>query len=71
MKDRQNGNTYLRLIRYLAPYWKKVVLLFVCTTIFASLSGVSLTLIPPFLHILFGERGGGIEAGDDEESGVP
>jgi subfamily B ATP-binding cassette protein MsbA len=31
-----------------------VIVLFICTTVFASLSGISLTLIPPFLHILFG-----------------
>ncbi len=72
MKTKKNGNTYLRLLRYLAPHWKKVVLLFVCTTIFASLSGVSLTLIPPFLHILFG---GSSEQTVDEavsgENGVP
>lgn len=72
MNARNNGNTYLRLLRYLAPYWKKVVVLFVCTTIFASLSGVSLTLIPAFLHILFGETGGKIaqDAGA-EDNGVP
>jgi len=69
---RKNGNTYLRLLWYLAPYWKKVVLLFVCTTIFASLSGISLTLIPPFLHILFGETGGKIaEEAGAEDNGVP
>lgn len=72
MKDRKNGNTYLRLIRYLAPYWKQVVLLFVCTTIFASLNGVSLTLIPPFLHILFGERAeSAAEEAGTEDNGVP
>ena len=72
MKTRKNGNTYLRLLRYLAPHWKKVLLLFVCTTIFASLSGVSLTLIPPFLHILFGQPSGqpAAESAADD-SGVP
>ena len=72
MNVQKNGNTYLRLLRYLAPYWKKVVLLFVCTTIFASLSGISLTLIPPFLHILFGDPSETIvqEAGA-EDNGVP
>jgi subfamily B ATP-binding cassette protein MsbA len=72
LKTRKNGNTYLRLLWYLAPYWKKVVLLFVCTTIFASLSGVSLTLIPPFLHILFGQPSEQIaEQPKPEENGVP
>ncbi len=48
------GKTYVRLLGYLKPFWKRVIVLFICTTIFASLSGISLTLIPPFLHILFG-----------------
>ena len=56
MNEQKPGIIYLRLLRYLGPFWKKVILLFVCTTIFASLSGISLTLIPPFLHILFGSE---------------
>ena len=54
MTEYSPGKTYLRLLGYLRPRWKRLVVLFVCTTIFASLSGVSLTLIPPFLNILFG-----------------
>ncbi len=54
MSDPQSaGRTYLRLLSYLAPFWKSMVILLVATTIFASLSSVSLTLIPPFLNILF------------------
>ena len=72
MDVKKPQNTYLRLLRYLFPFWKKVVLLFICTTIFASLSGVSLTLIPPFLHILFGEPSEEVaETGDAEQNGVP
>ena len=72
MKTRKSGNTYLRLLRYLAPHWRNVVLLFICTTIFASLSGVSLTLIPPFLHILFGEPSEQVAIeSSSEENGVP
>lgn len=56
MNEQKPGMIYLRLLRYLGPFWKKVILLFVCTTIFAFLSGISLTLIPPFLHILFGSE---------------
>jgi len=56
VNEQKPGIIYLRLLRYLGPFWKKVILLFVCTTIFASLSGISLTLIPPFLHILFGSE---------------
>jgi subfamily B ATP-binding cassette protein MsbA len=49
------NNTYVRLLRYLAPLWRRMALLFLVTALFAALSGVSLGLIPPFLHILFGE----------------
>ncbi len=45
-------NTYKRLLRYVLPYWRRVIVLLVVITIFAGLSGVSLTLIPPFLKIL-------------------
>ena len=53
MKQQGAGRIYLRLLRYLLPFWKRLLILFICATIFAALSGVSLTLIPPFLHILF------------------
>jgi subfamily B ATP-binding cassette protein MsbA len=47
--------TYLRLLGYLVPFWRRAVILFVTSAIFAALSGVQLGLIPPFLHILFGK----------------
>jgi len=46
---------YFRLMSYLLPMWKRVVVLLLVTAIFALLSGISLTLIPPFLNILFNE----------------
>jgi subfamily B ATP-binding cassette protein MsbA len=45
-------NTYARLLKYVVPYWRRGILLFLTITVFAALSGVSLTLIPPFLKIL-------------------
>jgi subfamily B ATP-binding cassette protein MsbA len=48
------NRTYLRLVAYLVPYWRRAVILFITSVIFAALSGVQLGLIPPFLHILFG-----------------
>jgi subfamily B ATP-binding cassette protein MsbA len=45
-------NTYKRLLSYVRPYWKRLVLLSITVTLFASLSGVSLTLIPPFLRVI-------------------
>jgi subfamily B ATP-binding cassette protein MsbA len=50
--------TYLHLLKYVLPHWRKVLLLLVTVVLFASLSGVSLTLIHPFLKIvLYGEGG--------------
>lgn len=72
MRERDVGKIYIRMLRYLSPSWKRLILLFLTTTVFASLSGVSLTLIPPFLHILFG--GGQVETVQSEqphERGVP
>jgi len=67
---RQNaGTTYVRLLGYLRPFWKRVIVLLICTTIFASLSGISLTLIPPFLHIVFGSAPEIAVAGDRVEDG--
>jgi subfamily B ATP-binding cassette protein MsbA len=45
-------NPYLRLLKYVLPYWRMVILLFVTVIVFASLSGVSLTMIHPFLRII-------------------
>ncbi|MDH3198728.1 MAG: ABC transporter ATP-binding protein/permease, partial [Candidatus Krumholzibacteria bacterium] len=48
-------STYRRLLRYVVPYWKRMVLLLAVIAVFASLSSVSLTLIPPFIRILLDE----------------
>ena len=50
-------STYLRLLKYVLPCWRKVLLLFVIVTIFAGLSGVSLTLVHPFLRIVLSDEG--------------
>ena len=57
-------DTYRRLIGYVRPYWRRVVVLMVVITAFASLSGVSLTLIPPFLRIVFEERAPAVGPGE-------
>jgi subfamily B ATP-binding cassette protein MsbA len=44
--------TYTRLLAYVRPYWKRMLVLSVVIALFASLSGVSLTLIPPFLRVI-------------------
>ncbi|MCX5753703.1 MAG: ABC transporter transmembrane domain-containing protein, partial [Candidatus Krumholzibacteria bacterium] len=62
----------MRLLRYLAPLWRRMAVLFVVTALFAALSGVSLGLIPPFLNILFGGgRAPGITEQVSAERGIP
>jgi subfamily B ATP-binding cassette protein MsbA len=68
--------TYSRLLKYVLPYWRKVILLLVTVTLFASLSGVSLTLIHPFLRIvLYGDDGVSVEktaaSTDGAAQGIP
>ena len=70
MSETGAGKIYLRLLRYLLPFWKRVIILFICTAIFASLSGVSLTLITPFLHILFGGGPAVVEEVTGSDHGV-
>ena len=53
--------TYLRLLEYVLPYWRKLVLLFVTVTIFAALGGFSLTLIHPFLRIILDDSPPAVE----------
>ncbi len=66
--------TYFRLLEYVLPYWRKVILLFITVTVFAALSGVSLTLIHPFLRIVLHEGKPSEEAigapEESQESGV-
>jgi subfamily B ATP-binding cassette protein MsbA len=69
MRQQNPARVYIRLLRYLGPWWKRVVLLFICTTVFASLSGVSLTLIPPFLNIVFSTEPEPVEERGDDDHG--
>lgn len=69
MTEKNAGRLYLRLLLYLKPHWRKVIILFVCSAMFASLSGVSLTLIPPFLNILFNEKPAETGAATGDEDG--
>jgi subfamily B ATP-binding cassette protein MsbA len=74
VSEKKSGTLYVRLLSYLAPYWRKLILLFICTTLFAALSGVSLTLIPPFLNILFSEQQAektGMEVDDNQSLLIP
>ena len=64
---------YTRLLRYLLVYWQRVLLALVAIVIYALLSGLSVTLVVPFLDNLFqtspgreapaGDPGGSAELG--------
>ena len=48
-------NTYLRILQYVKPYWRKIVITFLLTVFYAVLSGVSVYLTIPLLDTLFQE----------------
>lgn len=45
--------SYVRLLGFLRPYWRRLLAAFMCMAVFALLSGVSLGMILPFLNVLF------------------
>jgi subfamily B ATP-binding cassette protein MsbA len=47
--------TYFRILNFVKPYWKHLLLSVVCTIFFAVLSGVSVYLTIPLLDTLFQE----------------
>jgi ATP-binding cassette, subfamily B, bacterial MsbA len=63
-------NTYKRLLDYVRPYWKRLAILSLTVTLFASLSGISLTLIPPFLRVIL-NRAPGVASAPVAGEGLP
>ncbi|MCH7828168.1 MAG: ABC transporter ATP-binding protein, partial [Bacteroidetes bacterium] len=47
--------TYFRILGYVKPYWRHVVLSIVCTVFYAGLNGLSIYLTIPLLDTLFQE----------------
>ncbi len=48
-------NTYLRILQYVKPYWRQIIITFIFTVLYAVLSGVSVYLTIPLLDTLFQE----------------
>ncbi|GBD87028.1 putative multidrug export ATP-binding/permease protein [bacterium BMS3Abin03] len=48
-------DTYLRILGFVKPYWRKIVITFLFTVLYAVLSGVSVYLTIPLLDTLFQE----------------
>ncbi|HEU4929981.1 MAG TPA: ABC transporter ATP-binding protein, partial [Candidatus Krumholzibacteria bacterium] len=63
--------TYRRLLAYVRPYWARMLLLSFTITLFASLSGVSLTLIPPFLRVILERDAPASQSAVETKEGLP
>ena len=48
-------NTYKRILNYVIPYWKRLILIFILSVFYAVLNGLSIYLIIPLLDTLFQE----------------
>ena len=48
-------NTYYRILKFVRPYWRYIVLSIGCTILFALLNGLSVYLTIPLLDTLFSE----------------
>jgi subfamily B ATP-binding cassette protein MsbA len=46
-------NTYTRILKYVKPYWKNLILIFILSLLYAVLNGLSIYLIIPLLDTLF------------------
>ncbi len=64
-------NTYRRLLGYVRPYWPRMLALSLTITLFASLSGVSLTLIPPFLRVILERDAPTAQSVEERNEGLP
>ncbi len=48
-------NTYLRILKFVKPYWRHLVISIICTILYAVLNGLSVYLTIPLLDTLFQE----------------
>ncbi|HVO72525.1 MAG TPA: ABC transporter ATP-binding protein [Ignavibacteriaceae bacterium] len=61
-------NTYFRILKYVKPYWKHLLISVVCTILFAVLNGASVYLTIPLLDTLFQENVHSAAASQTEKS---
>jgi len=47
---------FLRLLAYVRPYWRRLLVALVCMAVFAVLSTVSLGMLLPFMNVLFEQQ---------------
>jgi len=64
-------DAYTRLMIYVRPFWRRMTLLSVVIALFASLSGISLTLIPPFLRVILNKQPVEVAVDSQHHEGLP
>ena len=48
-------STYKRILEYVLPYWKRLILIFILSILYAVMNGLSIYLVIPLLDTLFQE----------------
>lgn len=48
-------STYKRILEYVLPYWKRLILIFILSVLYALMNGLSIYLVIPLLDTLFQE----------------
>jgi len=51
-------STYKRILEYVLPYWKRLILIFILSVLYAVMNGISIYLVIPLLDTLFQEGKG-------------
>jgi len=49
--------TYRRILDYVLPYWKRLIIIFFLSAFYAVMNGLSIYLVIPLLDTLFQEGG--------------
>ena len=63
-------STYIRILKYVKPYWKNLILIFILSLLYAVLNGLSIYLVIPLLETLFQEGGGSQQVSTTQNLGV-
>lgn len=62
--------TYIRILKYVKPYWKNLTLIFILSLLYAVLNGLSIYLVIPLLETLFQEGGASQQVSTTQNLGV-
>ncbi|MGB5288777.1 MAG: ABC transporter ATP-binding protein, partial [Ignavibacteriaceae bacterium] len=62
--------TYIRILKYVKPYWKNLILIFILSLLYAVLNGLSIYLVIPLLETLFQEGGASQQVSTTQNLGI-